>query len=407
VIRHRSGGVSRRTAVLVVATVLVAATIAPKQARSTETPLRSFTLAAAGDVLVHERVADLAAANAAAPGEWDFWPMLEPIEPWVSSADFAICHLESTLSSTNTGLSYWPRFVAPNAVADALQRAGWDACSVASNHALDAGFPGVSQTLFELDRRGIGHSGTARSPAERLPRLYRVNGVTIAHLSFSQHFNGLAPPQDKSWAANRIDVPTILEDAAWARRQGADFVVLSVHWGVEYVAQPIGYQTRTAEAIMADPAVDLILGHHPHVVEPIQQVNGRYVAYSMGNHLSNQHSDWGEPYFATNEGQLLFFDVAEQTSGGFAVTGVTVVPTWVRLDDLHVFAAQDAIARSTDVAPKVRSGLERTMTRTLGLGATNVTLAPYPWPLGRPYGRDDRGPIRLPAEPQSDTIRAL
>jgi poly-gamma-glutamate synthesis protein (capsule biosynthesis protein) len=354
---------------------------------------RRFTLAAAGDVLIHRRLADLAAENAAKPGSWDFAPMLEPIAPWVSSADFAICHLESVLSPRNTGLSYWPRYVAPNAIADALAGAGWDACSVASNHALDGGFTGVVDTLDELDERGIGHSGTARTPDERLPSLYEVNGVTIGHLSFTQHFNGLDLPEDKPWGANRIDVEQIVADARWARTSGAEFVVVSLHWGIEYVPDPIGYQRDVAATILSDEAVDLIIGHHPHVVEPIGRIDDKYVAYSMGNHISNQHSDWGEPYFATNEGQLLFFNVVELSDGSFTVASVDVVPTWVRRDDLHVFAAQDAIARGEDVEAKVRAGLERTMDRTLRFGAEGVRLAAYPWPPPRPPDRG-RAPIR-------------
>jgi len=210
--------------------------------------------------------------------------MLQSIEPWVASADFSICHLESVLSSTNTDLSFYPRYIAPNQIADALQAAGWDACSVASNHALDGGFDGVAATLDELDARGIGHSGTARSPDERLPSLYEVNGVTLAHLSFSQHFNGLSTPETRPWAANKIDVETILSDAKWARRRGAEFVVVSLHWGIEYASNPIGYQNSVAQAVLEDPAVDLILGHHAHVVEPIGMVEGKYVVFSMGNH---------------------------------------------------------------------------------------------------------------------------
>ncbi|MCH7585212.1 MAG: CapA family protein [Acidobacteria bacterium] len=340
---------------------------------------RSFTLAAAGDVLIHSRLADLAARNAAESGEWDFWPMLAAIEPWVASADFSICHLESVLSSTNSNLSFYPRYIAPNQIADALQAAGWDACSVASNHALDDGFDGVTATLDELDARGIGHSGTARSPDERLPSLYQVNGITIAHLSFSQHFNGLSTPKTRPWAANQIDVETILSDARWARSRGAEFVILSLHWGVEFASNPVEYQYSIARAVLQDPAVDLILGHHPHVVEPIGMVEGKYVVFSMGNHLSNQHPAWGPKYYATNEGQLVFIHVVDGPDG-LAVTSIDVVPTWVRLEDLQVFAAQDALRLGIEPERVLTRSIERTMERTLRLGVANVRLAPDPWP---------------------------
>jgi poly-gamma-glutamate synthesis protein (capsule biosynthesis protein) len=367
---------------------------------------RSFTIAAAGDVLIHSRLADLAARNAEEPGAWDFRPMMESIEPWVSSADFSICHLESVLSSTNEDLSYYPRYVAPNEVADALAFAGWDACSVASNHALDGGYAGIVATLDELDARGLGHSGTARTEQERLPALYDIAGVRVAHLSFSQHFNGLEPPPEQPWAANRIDPDTILEDARWARSEGAEFVVLSLHWGIEYVTNPIDYQRTLAETLLADPSIDLILGHHPHVVEPIGEYNNKYVAFSMGNHISNQHTDWGPKYFSTNEGQLLFFHVVEDATG-FSVERIEVVPTWVRLADLRVFAAQDALEHGIEPDGVLERALDRTMERTLRLGPSDVAIARYPWTEGGPYGRAPSGRVRLSTWQPSDDSPTL
>ena len=373
---------------LFVVLVTVATLVAPARTPPAQADLtpRSFTLAAAGDVLIHSRLADLAARNATRAGDWDFRPMMQSIEPWVASADFSICHLEGVLSSTNDNLSYYPRFVAPNQVADALHFAGWDACSLASNHVLDAGTNGLVSTLDQLDARGIGHSGIARIPEERLPSLYEVNGIRIAHLSFTQHFNGLSTPGDQSWAANQIDVETILSDARWARDQGAEFVILSLHWGAEYASDPVDYQRSIAEAVLGDPAVDLILGHHPHVVEPIGMVGGKYVVYSMGNHISNQHPAWGPDYYATNEGQLLFIHVLEGPDG-LAAESIDVVPTWVRLDDLQVFAAQDALRFGIEPEHVLRQSIDRTMERTLRLGATDVRLAPDPWPAVSCDGR--------------------
>ena len=223
--RRRRG---RRLAAAILSALLLVS-IAPTAAGQTEP--RSFTVLAAGDIIVHGRLAGFAAQNAAAPGEWDFWPMMEAFEPWVSSADFSICALEVVLSSTNRGLSYYPRFIAPNQVADAIAATGWDACTTATNHGLDGGIQGVVTTLDELDERGIGHSGTARTPEERLPALYEIEGVTVAHLAFTEHWNGLETPADMRWAANTARADQIIEDARWAREQGAEFVILSISWG--------------------------------------------------------------------------------------------------------------------------------------------------------------------------------
>ena len=144
--------------------------------------------------------------------------MLAPIEPWVGEADLAICHLEGALDPQNAGLSYYPLFNAPHEVADALAAAGYDACSTAGNHTLDHGFTGVSDTLDILDAAGIRHAGSARTPEERLPSLYEVNGVTVGHISYTYGTNGIPAPSDKPWAVNLIDDgDAILDDARWAR----------------------------------------------------------------------------------------------------------------------------------------------------------------------------------------------
>jgi poly-gamma-glutamate synthesis protein (capsule biosynthesis protein) len=357
-------------------TALIVVSLAPNAAGQQER--RSFTVLAAGDTLIHGRLADIAARNAG-DGSWDFWPMFESIEPWVSSADFSICHLEGALSSTNTGLSYYPRFVGPNQMADALAAAGWDACSTATNHGLDGGVAGVATTLDELDAAGIGHSGTARTAQERLPTLYDVHGVTIAHLAFSEHFNGLRPPGDTPWVANLADVDTILEDARWARDQGAEFVILSLSWGWEYTVDPSGFQRRVAEEVLTDGAVDLILGHHSHVVQPIDRIDGRYVVYGMGNHISNQNVFWGPKYFATEDGLMVVAHVVEQGDGSFETESIEVIPTWVRFSDLRVFSAQDA--RSLEIADAriLTTSIERTWERVTRLDAPGVWLSADPF----------------------------
>ncbi len=357
----------------------VAITLIGAPADAGETPPRAFTLAAAGDVLVHERLAQLAARISPDPGDWEFAPMLTPVEPWVATADFAICHLEGVLSDTDEGLSYFPRFIVPNQVADGIAAAGWDACSVAGNHSLDGGLAGITATLDELDKRGIGHTGTARAPTERSPALYEANGVTIAHLSFSEHFNGLQLPAGQRWAANELVVARVLADARWARRRGAEFVVVSLHWGRENAVNPTDYQLETAERLLTDPAVDLILGHHAHVVQPIGMVGDKYVVYGMGNHISNQNPRWGPEYYGTNDGLLVLADVIEGDSG-FTVSRLTIVPTWVRLDDLTVFAAQDAIRVGAGPERTLRASIARTTERATRLEAPGIVLAPDPFP---------------------------
>ncbi|HAX81475.1 MAG TPA: hypothetical protein DCY40_02770 [Actinobacteria bacterium] len=344
-----------------------------------QTEPRSFTIAAAGDIIPHGMLVDAGNAHVPGPG-YDFTPMVRDIEPWVSSADLSICHLEGTLSATNTGISGYPRFVGPREMADAIVAAGWDTCSTASNHAYDAGWPGVVSTLEVLDAAGLHHTGTARTEAERLPALYEVNGVTIGHLAFTYGTNGLPVDPDHPYAVNLLDADAILADATWAREHGAEFTVVSLHWGSEYHVTPTNQQAVLAETLLASDDIDLILGHHAHIVQPIDRIGHKYVVYGMGNHLSNQNIRWGPQYFATEDGLMVMVRVAERSDGGFAVEGIDLVPTWVQLGTYRVLSAADALLTGAAPLAALQASFERTSARARMLEAPNVYPAANPWP---------------------------
>ena len=375
-------------------------------AAGADTPPRSFTIAASGDILIHGAVARRAAAYAGGDG-YDFTPMLAPTEPWIAAADLAICHLEGALSPTNTGLSYYPLFVAPYQVADAIAAAGYDACSLAGNHALDGGEPGLENTIALLEERGIAHEGTARSEEERLPGLHEVNGVTVAHLDYTYGLNGL--PRPHRYSVNIIDGAAILDDARWAREQGAEFVILTIHWGVEYYHPPTSEQAGLAEQLLASPDVDLILGNHPHVVQPIGRVDGKVVVYGMGNHLSNQNSMWGPKYYSTEDGLMVQVTVAEQPDGRFAATRVEYTPTWVEMGTYRVLPIAWAQAAGQGDTALLAASWERTVATVTMLGTATLEATSAAWgPLscnGRPATIvGTAGPDVLVGTPGDDVI---
>jgi hypothetical protein len=339
-------------------------------------PARSFTLAAAGDILIHGMVADQALQYGGGAA-YDFLPMLGPTEPWISEADLAICHLEGTLSATNTGLSFYPFFVGPHEVADAIAAVGYDACSTSSNHAMDGGPDGLAQTLELLDERGIAHAGTARSEEERLPSLYEVNGITVAHMDYAYDTNGV--PQPYWYSVNRIDQGLILSDARWAREHGADFVIVSLHWGREDEHPPTAEQEALAEALMASPDVDLILGSHAHVVQPIDWVNGKLVVYGMGNHLSNQNQIWGPSYWSTEDGLMVYLTITEQADGTFATTVVQYIPTWVEFRTYRVLPIAWALAAGEGDPNLMQASWDRTVGFVNLLGAPGLDAATADW----------------------------
>ncbi|MBP1632351.1 MAG: capA 1 [Acidobacteria bacterium] len=341
---------------------------------------RSFTLTAGGDILIHRGLAQIADAHAPGANVYDFTPLLDPIEPWVGEADLAICHLEGALDPANTGLSYYPLFNAPHEVADALAATGYDACSTAGNHTLDHGFTGVSDTLDTLDAAGIGHAGSARTAAERLPSLYEVNGVIVGHLSYTYGTNGIPAPSDKPWAVNLIgDGDAILEDARWARENGAEFIILSIHWGTEYQVQPTAGQVALAERLLSSPDIDLILGTHVHVVQPIGRVNGEVVVYGMGNELSNMLEGCCG-HTGTQDGIMVHLTVRE-IEGRFLVTRTQYTPTWVHPTTKAVTPVAHSLAYGPGTYESgLQASLQRTVSRVSLLGVPAVTLSPTPWP---------------------------
>ena len=338
---------------------------------------RSFVIAAAGDIIPH----DMLVAHAALPGGgWDFTSMEAAIRPWIADADLAICHLEGTLSETDSGLSGYPRFVGPRAMAAAIAAAGWDGCSTASNHSMDGDWDGLVETLDVLDEFGLGHAGTARTTDEQRPTFYDVGGVTVAHISYSYGTNGLAVPESRPWAVNVIDTAAILGDAAWARSHGAQFVLVSLHWGEQYQVAPTAAQEQLAAALLAAPDIDIIIGHHAHVVQPIDVINGKYVVYGMGNHVSNQFTRWGPPYFATDDGLLVRIHVSERANGTFGVDRLELTPTWVDYPSYQVHSVADALLTGAGPATVLLESMDRTLARALSLHPPGVTITASPWP---------------------------
>jgi poly-gamma-glutamate capsule biosynthesis protein CapA/YwtB (metallophosphatase superfamily) len=336
---------------------------------------RQLTLLFAGDVLVHMAVADQARADAGRAGRkgYDFFPLFRGVSRRVSGADLALCHLETPVGEPAGPFAGYPLFNAPPQVVDGIRRAGYDGCSVASNHALDQGERGVVRTIRELEAAGLGHAGSARNPREAAtPRIYDRSGIRVGHLSYSMSFNGLRPPPGKTWLANRIEPATVLAAARRARAAGADVVVLSLHWGTEYRHEPDAAQRRWARQLIASPDIDLIVGHHAHVVQPFQRYGDKWVVFGMGNHLARQRAA------ATREGVMARVTITEVTPGRWRTTRIEAIPTWtefvpaIRLVDLpaalatptlppdrrRVYqAAYDHVRRVVAVDGAVRAGL--------------------------------------------------
>ncbi|AUH43293.1 CapA family protein [Streptomyces sp. CMB-StM0423] len=252
-----------------------------------------FTLVATGDILPHDSVIQQANRDAGGKGH-DFRPMLDGVKPVISAADLAICHMETVYGPAGGPYTGYPVFVSPPQLAAAARDTGYDSCSTASNHTLDAGSQGIGRTLDALDAAGVAHTGSARTPAEaQRPALLEAGGATVAQLAYTYGTNGTEPPQDQPWAVNVTDPERIVSDARRARRAGADIVVVSLHWGTEWQDAPDATQRQLARELTGSrsagaPDVDLILGTHAHVPQAYEKVNGTWVVYGMGDQIAGR-----------------------------------------------------------------------------------------------------------------------
>jgi len=305
------------------------------------------TVLGSGDVLVHPPVWAQAAADARAEGKtgFDFAPIFAGVAPVTRAADIAICELETPLAPPGGPFAGYPAFSAPPQVLTALRGAGYDSCTTASNHTLDQGDAGLTRTLDELDAAGVKHTGSARSAAEAARPLVitTTNGAKVAQLAYSFGFNGLSTPSGKAWQANLIDVPAILAAARRAKAAGADIVVLSMHWGVEYNHGVTSEQDDQARTLLASPDIDVILGDHSHAVEPFERIGRKWVAYSMGDQIS-RHAVVRDD---DREGVMPRFTFTEVAPHRWRITKAEAVPTWIELAPrLRIVDLPDALASS-------------------------------------------------------------
>ncbi|MFI5579192.1 CapA family protein [Streptomyces sp. NPDC051822] len=277
---------------------------------------RTFTVAAAGDVLIHPELVEQAAEDAERSGKGsaglDFGPLMAGVRPVISRADLAICHMETPVGTPRGPFQGYPEFLVPPQILTALKDVGYDTCSTASNHTYDHGLKAVRRTLDTMDRVGLGHAGSARTPGEAEKTNIRdVKGVKVAHLSYSWESFLNPTPQKERWAFNRVGTDEIKKAEARAREQGAEVVILSVHWGLEHYNEPSLPQLDLAERITGETGIDLVIGHHAHVVQPIQKLNGTWVAFGLGNQVARHSSPSG----LTEEGALGWFEFRETASG--------------------------------------------------------------------------------------------
>lgn len=353
----------------------------------TAVPPARFTLSFTGDLLSHGPVIEQARRDGAETGlEFDYGPMLARVAPLVSAADIAVCHVETPISSDNTALSGYPVFNAPRELADGIAAAGFDTCSIASNHALDRGFTGITSTLDQLDRVGVAHTGTARSAEEQAnPPIYEVGNVRVGHLSYTYGTNGIPVPADAPWSVNVTSIEGVLVQAAALREAGSDFTVLSIQWGNEYQQAPTPVQIEQATAFLESPDIDLIVGEHVHVAQPVDIINDKVVLYGIGNFLSNQSPQSCNSCPAASQDGMIFTVTVEETAPGvLETTHVSVTPTYVDRAFYEIVPVPQGLVDpdvDAGLADALRGAWERVNQAIFALDAPTTLVTVEPMPL--------------------------
>jgi len=271
-------------------------------------------------------VTQISAAKKEAKGKesYNYKPVYKYLKPYFSSADIAVINLEHTLAGEP--YSGYPQFSSPDESIFAIEDAGFNLIATANNHSLDRGKQGLERTISVLDSMKLKHLGTYKDSTERYyryPLFFEKNGITMVFLNYTYGTNMLVEQAPN--VVNRIDTAQMALDIKRARFAVPDFIIAIMHWGMEY-ERPENAEQRELARFLASKGVNLILGSHPHVVQPFEKIyvpnsDSVPVIYSVGNFFSNQRDRY------TNGG--IVFEVNLQKEEKTEITDYGYMPFWV------------------------------------------------------------------------------
>ena len=266
-----------------------------------ETPIiedKHISMSVIGDIMCHN--SQYTDAYVASSDTYDFSYVFEDIKQYIEPADIAIGNIETTFAGKERGYSNYPTFNSPEQLATNLKDLGIDVLCTANNHSLDKGYSGLTSTLKFLDDAGISHMGTYDSAESQNEILIKdVNGIKIAFLAYTYGTNGIPVPKNNPYCINLIDKDLILKHLELAKEREPDLICVNMHWGLEYKTKQNSEQEELADFLFTN-GVDIILGSHPHVLQPMEKktitledgsTKDCFVIYSLGNFISGQNQD--------------------------------------------------------------------------------------------------------------------
>lgn len=305
----------------------------------------SINLTAVGDVMAHSP--QLKAQYDSNSNTYSFDNNFKYIKKYIETSDLSIANLETTLAGEDIGYSSYPTFNTPDAIASALKNTGFDIISTINNHTFDKGSHGFDRTLSVLKELNFETVGTKSNVYDDDYIIKDINGIKLGITSYSygdiinsdKYLNGIKISDECKERANIFSSSNVNDafntiNNTISKLNDTDMQILIIHWGNEYQRVPSKFQSELAK-LLSDAGVDIIIGSHPHVVQPVEMIkssdgsNETLIVYSLGNLISNQRKETlGNSY--TEDGLIISIDINKDSSNSDAyVSNVKCIPTWV------------------------------------------------------------------------------
>lgn len=310
----------------------------------------SVTIGSAGDVLLHT---PLNAAAKQSDGTYNFDNIFTYSSSLISSCDYFVANLETTLGGAEKGYTGYPCFNSPDAIVSSLKKSGVDCLLTANNHTYDTGASGVTRTVSVIENAGLENVGTRKDETQQTYLVEEIGGIKFGIACFTYEtatssapkaLNGINVSSSAAGLINSFNYGKLDEfysvlntQLSEMKSKGADVTVVYLHWGNEYQTYASENQKKIAQTL-CDMGVDLIVGGHPHVVQPVDLItstDGKHktvCVYSVGNMVSNQRRTLMNLKSGHTEDGLIFLATFSRYSDGTVTfDGVESVPTWVHL----------------------------------------------------------------------------
>ncbi len=352
------------------------------------------TVVSTGDIMVHSTQLD--GAKIKGTNEYDFSAFFKEAAPYFKKADLSVANLEVTFGGNESGVfSGYPAFNTPDSLADVIKESGLNFLVTANNHSYDTGFFGLKRTACLLKQKQIDFIGTRETEQEQIFKVKEINKIKIGMANYTYSSTDSATGRKnlngnilKSEANNLVSTFSYnMLDSFYAeaksvieqmKQSGAEFIVFYMHWGNEYQTSPNTWQKTIAQQL-SNLGVDIIIGSHPHVIQPIELIhsedgqNTTVCLYSTGNAISNQRQELMDscPSGHTEDG-LLFYYTLRKYGDDVTLENVNIIPTWVNKYkggsgyQYTIFPLENAdwgstkYALDTTAAAKAKKSYERT-----------------------------------------------